>query len=174
MVDEAKLLRRLRAGDVRALEQAVTVYTPYLSTAIYRAVGGALSREDVEELLSDAFVCLWERAGGIDPEKGSLRSYLAAVARNGAYRRLRERRESVPLEEAGEVPAPPPEDLGVWDAVMSLGEPDAELFVRYYRYGQSVREIAAATGLKPGTVKSRLSRGRQKLKTILLNAEGSS
>lgn len=60
----------------------------------------------------------------------------------------------------------------VWDAVMSLGEPDNEIFVRYYVFGEKIREIAKATGVNPSTVKTKLSRGKRKLKEILLHAEG--
>lgn len=35
------------------------------------------------------------------------------------------------------------------DAVMSLGEPDNEIFVRYYIFGEKIREIAKATRRKP-------------------------
>jgi RNA polymerase sigma-70 factor (ECF subfamily) len=177
MVDEAKLLRRLRDGAPGALERAIQLYTPYLSAVIFRAGGGGLPPEDQEELLADVFTALWRNAAQLDPEKGSVRVYLAAAARNGVYKRLRDRRETVSLEALAESGAEPaaadPDRLSLWDAVAGLGEEDCELFVRFYRYGQSLREIAAATGLKLSAVKSRLSRGRQKLKQILSDAEGS-
>lgn len=48
-------------------------------------------------------------------------------------------------------------------------EPDnREIFLRYYFYNQSVSEISAILGLTPTAVKSRLLRGRKKLKEILL------
>ena len=59
----------------------------------------------------------------------------------------------------------------VWDAVMSLGEPDNEIFVRYYKFDEKIRDISKATGLNISTVKTRLSRGKRKLRKILSNAE---
>lgn len=54
---------------------------------------------------------------------------------------------------------------------MSLGEPDNEIFVRYYKFGEKLNDIAAATGVNLSTVKTKLSRGKTKLKKILSNAE---
>ena len=172
MADEQTLLRRLQQQDPRALERAVERYTPYLSTVLYRTAGTSLAREDIEEIVSDVFVCLWQNAGRIEAEKGGIRPYLAAAARNFAFKRLRRQRPCDSLDEIEIADGPGTaeelvEQETLWGAVMELGEPDSELFVRYYRYGQTLREIADATGLKLSTVKTRLSRGKKKLKTIL-------
>ena len=134
MAEEEKLLMRLKNGKRNAIDEAIAVYTPYLSTVLYNMLGNRLPKEDIEEILSDVFVTLWRNADTIDLEKGTLRAYLAAV--------------------------------------MSLGEPDNEIFVRYYIFGEKIREIAKATGVNPSTVKTKLSRGKRKLKEILLHAEG--
>ena len=92
-------------------------------------------------------------------------------------KKLNKQRDYTSLDEI-ELPdeAPIPEENTtesvVWDAVMSLGEPDNEIFVRYYIFGEKIREIAKATGVNPSTVKTKLSRGKRKLKEILLHAEG--
>lgn len=177
MVDEAELLRQLQNQDTAALAAAIKTYTPYLSTVLYRAFGAALGREDTEEILSDTFFVLWQNAGQIDRTKGSIRVYLAAVARNAGGKRLQNRRELLSLDELNPGKEPSAidgqaESAMLWDAVSGLGERDAELFVRYYKYGESLKEIAAATGLCLSTVKTRLSRGKRKLKTILTEAEG--
>ena len=172
MVDEQTLLRRLQKQDPRALEQAIDRYTPYLSTVLYRTAGPGLPREDIEEIVSDVFVCLWQNAGRIQAEKGGIRPYLAAAARNFAFKRLGRQHLCESLDEV-EIAGGPgaAEELAeretLWGAVMELGEPESELFVRYYRYGQTLQEIAGATGLKLSTVKTKLSRGKKKLKTIL-------
>ena len=54
------------------------------------------------------------------------------------------------------------------EAVDSLGEPDRSIFLRYYYLYQKTDEIAAAMGIKPSIVRNRLSRGREKLKTRLV------
>lgn len=61
----------------------------------------------------------------------------------------------------------------IWEAVMDLGELDNEIFVRFYKYDEKLKDISKAMGLNISTIKSKLSRGKRKLKKFLLNAEES-
>lgn len=53
------------------------------------------------------------------------------------------------------------------EAVDSLGQPDSEIFLRRYFLYQKTGDIAQALGMNAATVRSRLSRGREKLKEHL-------
>lgn len=55
MADEAKLLAQIKKGEERAIDRAVGLYTPYLSTVLYNMAPG-LSKEDTEEIVSDVFL----------------------------------------------------------------------------------------------------------------------
>ena len=55
----------------------------------------------------------------------------------------------------------------VRQAVDSLPGQDREIFLRHYYYAQTVQEISAQMSLNGSTVKTRLRRGRMKLKDIL-------
>ena len=81
MTDEAELLQRLRNREKNSIDEAIRIYTPYLSTVLYHMAGNSLPKEDIEEIVADVFVVLWKNAERIDLQKGTLRSYLAAVAR---------------------------------------------------------------------------------------------
>lgn len=175
MVDEAKLLMRLKQKQENSINQAIEIYTPYLSTVLYNT-STSLSKEDAEEIISDVFVVLWKNAEYIDLEKGSVRAYIATIARNLVYKRLR---KNIAIASLDEIEVACDKDIekdcvvhdAVWQAVMSLGEPDSEIFVRCYKYGERIRDIAKATGINVSTIKSKLSRGKKKLKMILENAE---
>ena len=54
---------------------------------------------------------------------------------------------------------------------MSLGEPDNEIFIRRYKFDEKLKDISKATGINISTIKTKLSRGKFKLKKILSNAE---
>lgn len=56
-------------------------------------------------------------------------------------------------------------------ALLAMEDTDREIFLRYYYYYQKISQIAAAMDMKESTVKSRLSRGREKLKASLLAEE---
>lgn len=174
-MDEKKLLLRLKKREENALNEAIDVYTPYLSTVLYNSVGTSLSKEDIEETVSDTFVTLWQNAYAIDLEKGTMRSYIAAVARNAAFKRLSKQKDCVCLDDIeiadDNFADKASSDDFLWKAVMSLGEPDNEIFVRYYKFDEKLKTIAKATGLNISTVKTKLSRGKRKLKRILSNAE---
>lgn len=82
------------------------------------------------------------------------------------YQKSYARRASVPLEEETAVSLPP-ETREVLDAVARLPENDRFAVYLFYYERMPVGEIARALGEKEGTVSSRLSRARKKLKTLL-------
>lgn len=139
MAEETVFLQRLKNREPHSIDEAMEIYTPYLSVVLYNMLGTSLPREDIEEIISDVFVALWKNAGYIDLEKGTLRSYMAATARNLALKRLNKKRDFSSLDE---IEMPDERDFAeehsdkdsVWNAVMSLGEPDNEIFVRYYKF----------------------------------------
>ena len=108
-----------------------------------------------------------------------IRGWLGKVARNRALNRLRASREVLALEEdvlclAEDGPQRLLEEREQAELVRrALGElerPDRELFVRHYYYGQTVARAAEEMGLNPSTAKTRLRRGREKLKEHLRKA----
>lgn len=176
MADEARLLGRLKKRERNSIDEAIEVYTPYLSTVLYNMVGNRLAKEDIEEIVSDVFVMLWKNAKYIDLKKGMVKSYIAAAARNFALKRLNKKRECTCLDDIEVSDEKSSAESGlknsvIWDAVMSLGEPDNEIFVRYYKYDEKIKDISKAIGLNVSTVKTKLSRGKNKLKRILSDAE---
>ena len=52
-------------------------------------------------------------------------------------------------------------------AVLALDQPDREIILRYSYYGQKAAEIAAEMDMNAETVKSRLRRGREKLRKMI-------
>ena len=52
-------------------------------------------------------------------------------------------------------------------AVMHLPQPDREIFLRHYWYAQTLPEISECMHLNVSTVKTRLRRGRLRLKELL-------
>lgn len=174
-MEDAALVRRLRQGSRLALEQAIGRYTPYVSAVVCNALSGRGRREDVEEIVSDVFLALWSHAGGLDSERG-LRPWLAVTARNRAIDWLRTHpappdlpQEAAPgTAEGPEAEVERRERAGrLWQAVDGLGEPDRTLFLRYYYWGDKLREIARSLGLTPAAAKQRLFRGRKALREIL-------
>ena len=176
-MDERRLLRRLSRGDCAALEEIMDAYMPYVYTIAHNILAPALPREDVEEVASDAFTTLWEKGEAVRP--GKLKAWLAAVTRNAALSRLRSLHLPEPLdEETMDLSAPGPEEEAVEKelaeltrrAVNALPEPDRGIFIRHYYLYPKTGDIAAELDMPASTVRVKLLRGRDKLRTVL--AEG--
>lgn len=172
---DRKLLATLRAQDSRGLETAINRYSPYVAGVIRKVLGKFGTQEDLEELASDVFVSLWRSAADLR-EDSDLKLWLGVVARNRALKYLRSLRLNLPLEEevladGDEIPVRfwerQEETQLVLKAVMSLESTDRDIFLRHYFWKQGVRQIASELSMNESTVKSRLKRGREKLRTIL-------
>lgn len=78
---------------------------------------------------------------------------------------------SVDLEEVQDyLPASgtdPTDRLTLWQAVMSLSDDLRATVTLYYYDGLSVREIGTVLGISEAAVKTRLSRGRGRLRQLL-------
>ena len=175
---EAKTLSRMRQGDQEALGQLIARYSAYVGAIVNNILRDSMSQADVEEVTADVFFALWQNAGKVLPLH--LKGYLGRIARNAALKKLREREQDLPLEE--DVLVLDGDSLferleqkeradAVRRAVDSLGTPDREIFLRFYYYCQTVQEIAERMSLNPSTVKSRLKRGREKLRQRLAGIE---
>ena len=175
-MDDRTLLRKLKKGDDGALHALIGRYSAYLYTVAANILREELPREDIEEVVSDVFLSLWNNRRKIEPV--SLQSYLAAMARNSARNRLRAKKPTVPLEDDLLTVQPAPDSMEealhrkqlchqVSAAVDAMGEPDREIFLRYYYFYQKTSEIASRMKLTEPAVRARLHRGRKKLKAWL-------
>lgn len=176
---EEVILRKMRSGDPAGLESLMDRYIPYVSTIVWNILRNCMTAQDAEEVVSDMFLAAWDQAEDIRP--GFAKAWLGAVARNKAKTRLRQCRCELPLEEdVLEIPDESTPDSAaeraeeqrlVKRAVDSLGEPEREIFLRHYYYAQTVGEISQKMGLNESTIKTKLRRGRMRLKTQLLRWE---
>lgn len=174
MTEEEKLINSIKNKQSKALEKVVDIYTPYVGTVIYNVVGDKMTREDMEEAIADTFITLWRNADKFDAQKGCLRTYIGTIARNLAKNKLRANKtinchENFELfEEDIYFKIEKNEERKMLiEAINALGEPDSEIFIRYYYYNERLAYIAKVIGIKINTAKTKLSRGRNKLKKTL-------
>lgn len=173
-IEEKKIIRLLKKGELLALEAAISKYGTYVTAVVKYQLGSFGTQEDVEELSSDVFTALWRSRKELKTEH--LRGYLGAVARNRARDFLRRLElPLLPLEDYLSVCDDRAQQLLeqreqrriLQEALELLTAEDREIFLRYYYYNQRTEEIATAMLLNHNTVKSRLKRGREKLKITL-------
>lgn len=126
-------------------------------------------REDADDVVQDTFLKYYlQNRDYIDDTH--LKAWLLRVAVNRAkdISRTFWRKNRVSWEEyMDELEFAQPEDRSLFQAVMRLPERYRTVIHLFYYEEYSVQEIASILGRSQGTVKSRLSRGRQLLKTML-------
>jgi RNA polymerase sigma-70 factor (ECF subfamily) len=183
---DEQLMARIQAQDDAALATLYRRHTPLLRTIISRVVH---NEHDVDDLLQEVFLELWNRAAHYDEAKGKALGWLVTLARRRAIDRIRRRQAYARAEERLrlETENEPQQTRhhGVEDDVNAADR--AEIFQRvlntlpeaqrealqlaYFR-GLSQREIAAKTGIPLGTIKTRLELAVRKIRTAILSLGG--
>lgn len=178
---DAALLARVAAGDQQAL---AAVYDRHSGLLLGLGVRLLQNRAEAEDVLHDVFVEAWKRAADFDPERGSVRTWLAMRMRSRCLDRQKSPRVSRSVEydtsEAARTAAPEQDPLlrlqrvRVREALAALSDDQRTVVELAYFHGLSTNEIAARTGVAQGTVKSRLFAARDKLAKALVDVDGAS
>ena len=97
------------------------------------------------------------------------KTWLCRILINECYRMCSANKRVVPLEDYMEVEYPSEQrnDLGLFDAIMELKTDLRQVIVLHYIEGFQTMEMAEILKIPEGTVKSRLSRARTELKSVL-------
>lgn len=133
---------------------------------VYRTALAILGNvQDAEDQTQETFLRYLEKHPAFESPEHE-KAWLLTVTRNGCISRLRSKqRQNLPLEV--DIPTPGPEEREELEELFALPPEDREVLHLFYYEGYSTREIAKITGAREGTVRSRLSRARGKLKALL-------
>jgi RNA polymerase sigma factor (sigma-70 family) len=171
---DAALARRLANGDRAALADAFDRFAPTLTRYAWAL---ADSRQDVEELVQDTFLTLWQKADGIDLATSALLPWLLVVcrnhARNQARRLAKNRGDALPEELAARPDAEEARERLRWvrDEIAALAPTDRRICELCLLEGHSYAEAAQILGLSVGAVTQRVSRSRARLKKAVMHDE---
>ena len=180
---ELELVQRARDGDLAAFNSLVLRHQ---DAAYGLALRFLSSREAAEDATQEAFIRAYRAIGSFRGER--FRSWLFSIVANACRDELRRRRRRPQrsLDEARERedrpdldppdPDPTPEAQALSGelrealgrSLMQLPEDWRLVVVLSDVQGLSYEEIAESVGVPLGTVKSRLSRARARLREILL------
>ncbi|MBN1658817.1 MAG: sigma-70 family RNA polymerase sigma factor [Anaerolineae bacterium] len=180
-MDEQALIESARKGDVRAFNQLVLLYQSMAFNVAYRILSDSDAAADAtQEAFLSAYKAMRQFRGG------SFKSWLLRIVTNACYDQLRykQRRptsslDDLPveadhtyyLEDESELPDEYVERREL-NRLLQAGIADlpleqATILVLSDVQGMSYNEIADSLDLSLGTVKSRLSRARAKLRDFL-------
>ena len=176
------MMARIRVGDQLAFGAVYQQYAALVHGVAARLVG----RDAAADIAQEVFVHLWARADAFDPDRGTLRTYLAVMARRRAIDVLRRRgRAEEGLERiAGEMPGTVPNideaalamlaAERVRSAIGELPTEQRQAIELAYLEGLTFREVAARTEVPEGTAKSRLRLALARLAEALPGEENPS
>jgi RNA polymerase sigma-70 factor (ECF subfamily) len=184
-MDERALIKAARKGDTQAFNQLVRAYQGLAYNVAFRILGDAEAAADATQ---DAFLSAFQAVSGF--RGGSFKAWLLRIVTNACYDQLRrkQRRPTNSLEalliepEASSFFTDGRESPEEYALRQELGRtiqqglqtlpPDQRItLVLSDIQGLSYQEIAEVTQVSLGTVKSRLSRGRARLRDYLLAQE---
>jgi RNA polymerase sigma-70 factor, ECF subfamily len=170
-VADEELVDRFVRGDEPAFTELMQRHEDRVFAMAVRITG---DRSDALDATQEAFISLYRRAASFRGES-SFTTWLCRIALNAAYDVVRKRR---PVQEASDDLVE--EDIGaegvegqvgmrsdIADALAQLPAEYREAVAMHDLADISYQDIAAATGVSLGTVKSRISRGRGRLAELL-------
>ena len=145
-------------------------------SALYRfAVSLTRSETDAADLVQETFLALTRRSHQIR-DFSQIKSWLFTTLRREFLRTIRRRKIHYEVELLTDIHYLPASDLEPWrsldarivlDALLHVDEPYQATLRRFYLCEFSYKEIADALKIPIGTVMSRLSRGKEQLKSII-------
>ena len=185
--EERRLVEVAQRGDVESFNELVRLFEGRVYNLCYRMLGDADSAADAAQ---DAFLSAFRNLRSF--RGGSFRSWMLRIATNTCYDalRVRKRRPSVSLdiEAADELASSPlqiadtaesPDDFAqrrelaaaIQQGLTALPDEQRIVLILSDIQGLPYEEIAQITNSNLGTVKSRLSRGRARLREVLKAGE---
>ena len=180
-MDEATLIRRSQDGNLSAFNRLVETYQQIAFNVAYRLIG---DRDAAADVTQDAFISAFEHVRSF--RGGSFKAWLLRIVSNAChdFHRSRARRPQTSLDDVMETPTAdtlisseetPDESMlrlelqdYIQRGLLTLPLDQRVVVVLSDIQGLSYEEIADATNASLGTVKSRLSRARGKLRDYLL------
>jgi RNA polymerase sigma factor (sigma-70 family) len=185
---EAGLVRRCLAGDEKAYRELIELYQAQVFSICLRMVR---RREDAEDLTQETFVRMFRALDRYDPQR-PFAAWILTIASRLAIDHIRRRRVSpVSLthqepgsEETRELDVADPglgpdeitsrseEERNANELIQSLPNHYRIVVVLRHQQDLSYEEIAEALNLPLGTVKARIHRAREILKTRLAGGSG--
>lgn len=148
------------------------VVRQYADTVLGVCIMRLSNRLDAEDCFQNTFLKLVEKSPSFS-DREHLKAWLIRVAINECRNYIRDNRRTVPIEAVSETPSFDTDDArDVSWALMRLDEKYREVLYLYYVERYKVAEIGAILGMKPNTVKTTLSRGRDRLRKIYGGDEG--
>ncbi|MCC2879004.1 sigma-70 family RNA polymerase sigma factor [Lachnoclostridium pacaense] len=122
------------------------------------------NEEDVADAISDTILACWEKIGQLKQD-GYFRTWMTRILVNKCTDIIQKKKQFCLMEDVPEIPSRDNgyEDTEWKEALNMLGERYRLIMILYYVEGFKISEISSILDIAESTVRTRLSRGREKL-----------
>jgi RNA polymerase sigma-70 factor (ECF subfamily) len=181
IVTDEEWANRLRVADRDAFTALVLHYTDDVFRLVSYVLGPTARREDIEDVVADAFVAAWQHGRRYDPARSPIRTWILMHAKYAAlnYRRLQQRwgraarrLGALSVADPCEFLAAADERTAIQQALNRLSPIDRDLVYRRYFLDVMPARLAEEFGMSRTALDTRLWRARQALKRDLARQSG--
>ena len=172
-MNENKEIKYYYKNNELDLKKIIEDFTPYISKIIDNTAKQYINNEDKEEIASDVFFILWNNTEKLDINK-YMSSYLAGITRNVVKEYLRKLKVNLDISDYEN-------SLYIFDkidilnnniekiskiekSINKMKKIDKTIFLDFYYYSKSIKDIAKEQKLSEFSVKQRLYRIRNKIR----------
>ena len=173
---EEKTIDKYIENDALNIEKVINEYSGYIYIIVKNLAKETISKEDIEEIISDVFVTFWNNREKLDKTK-PIKSYLAGITKNLIklkYRKIQfdfniddyENRliTNLSIEENFEIS----ESNNIVEKTLeNMKKEDKDIFIMYYYNSKKIKEISKTLNISESKVKTKLHRIRKKLRKEL-------
>lgn len=156
--------RRVSVVGLRQFEHNIREYAPNM----YRLALAMLhNRQDAEDAVSEAVLRAYEKIHTLR-EADRFKPWIMQITANEARKIYGKNKRVTPVEDMeAYMPVFRDEKHELWDVVMQLEPAYREVIMLYFYERFTMKEISRIVHVPEGTVKSRLSRAKAKLREIM-------
>ena len=171
-----KYRHRQEARDSFGMNESVfhEIFTAHYKSVYNYVYGRLQKREAAEDVTEEVFLSVWQNLSGFDAKKGSMATWLYAIAANKSANYLKQAylRHEISVTEipdqADGTMFLNPRNRTSFRILSRLTDAEREFLMMRYEMGLSNHEVAQMLGKSPGSVSARYSRLLKKCRNLCM------
>ncbi|MGP7817877.1 sigma-70 family RNA polymerase sigma factor [Niallia sp. 01092] len=166
-MNEIKLIKKAMKGNKKAFEKLLVIHSDQLYRSAYLYVG---NREDALDVVQETAFKAMLAIAQLKNEHYFL-TWLTKILIHCSYDVLKKKKQEIPIDKmmelASEGKEKGEERLDLLEAINQLNENYKNAIILFYFQDLPINEVAKVMNIPENTVKTYLSRGKERLKKLL-------
>ena len=174
-VSEKNFIKKLKKKDEKALEYVIDNYSYIVNSVCRKILYNICDNGVIEECIYDVFMAVWDNALKFDGDVEKFKSWIGLISRYKAidyYRKhSKEVHKTILNEEICEGARSPLDEMienndykNAIELINTLSDIDRKIISMRFILGYSSKEVAILMDLSVGSIDTRTSRARKKLR----------